>query len=136
MPIQVGDKMPEGNFRNYGRFRSRRILSTDELFAGKKSGAGFCTRRVYANLFCELILPGFVVNSDKLHARGIDTIACMAVNDVHVMHAWGQAQIAENITMLADVNDGVFVRALGLEVTILAPAAWDFGGDKVHSLLS
>ena len=60
-------------------------------------------------------LPGFVVNADKIKAQGVDTIACMAVNDAFVMGAWGEAQNASEILMLADGN-GDFTSALGLEL--------------------
>ena len=58
-------------------------------------------------------LPGFVVNADAIKAKGADTIACMAVNDAFVMGAWGNAQNAEEILMLADGN-GEFTNAIGL----------------------
>ena len=60
-------------------------------------------------------LPGFVVNSDAIKAKGVDTIACMAVNDAFVMGAWGKAQNADEILMLADGN-GEFTSAIGLEL--------------------
>jgi len=58
-------------------------------------------------------LPGYVVNADKIKAKGVDTIVCMAVNDAFVMDAWGKAQNAEALLMLADGN-GDFTAALGL----------------------
>ena len=60
-------------------------------------------------------LPGYVVNADKILAGGVDTIACLSVNDAFVMDAWGKAQNAEHILMLADGN-GDFTGALGLEL--------------------
>lgn len=60
-------------------------------------------------------LPGFVVNADAIKAKGVDTIACMSVNDAFVMGAWGQAQNAEEIVMLADGN-GDFTAAIGLSL--------------------
>ena len=60
-------------------------------------------------------LPGYVVNADKILASGVDTIACLSVNDAFVMGAWGKAQNADHITMLADGN-GDFTAALGLEL--------------------
>ncbi|WP_286234251.1 peroxiredoxin [Thalassotalea sediminis] len=58
-------------------------------------------------------LPGFVALADKIKAKGIDEIICLSVNDVFVMDAWGKAQNAEHISMMAD-GDGSYVRALGL----------------------
>jgi peroxiredoxin len=61
-------------------------------------------------------LPGYVELADQLRAKGIDTIACMAVNDVFVMNAWGKASsVGDKILMLADGN-GDYSRALGLEM--------------------
>jgi peroxiredoxin len=60
-------------------------------------------------------LPGYVVNADKIKAKGVDTIACMSVNDAFVMGAWGKSQNAEELLMLADGN-GDFTQALGLEL--------------------
>jgi peroxiredoxin len=61
-------------------------------------------------------LPGYVELADKLRAKGIDTIACMAVNDVFVMNAWGKSSnVAGKVLMLADGN-GEYARALGLEM--------------------
>jgi peroxiredoxin len=56
-----------------------------------------------------------VVNADKIKAKGVDTIACMAVNDAFVMDAWGKAHNAEELLMLADGN-AEFTSALGLEL--------------------
>ena len=60
-------------------------------------------------------LPGFVVHVDAIKAKGVDTVACMSVNDVFVMDAWGKASNAEHLLMLADGN-GTFTAALGLEL--------------------
>ncbi len=58
-------------------------------------------------------LPGFVQLADQIKAKGVDTIACMAVNDVFVMDAWGKASnVGDKILMLADGN-GDYARALG-----------------------
>ena len=61
-------------------------------------------------------LPGFVSNAAALKSKGIDTVACMAVNDVFVMDAWGKDRgVGESVLMLADGN-GEYARALGLEL--------------------
>ena len=56
-----------------------------------------------------------MVNADKIKAAGVDSIVCMSVNDAFVMGAWGEAQNADEILMLADGN-GEFTTALGLEL--------------------
>ena len=59
--------------------------------------------------------PGFVVKADEIKSKGVDEIVCMAVNDAFVMGAWGQAQNAEELLMLADGN-GEFTKSIGLEL--------------------
>ena len=60
-------------------------------------------------------LPGYVVNADKLKAKGVDSIVCISVNDAFVMDSWGKAQNADELVMAGDGN-GDFTRALGLEM--------------------
>jgi peroxiredoxin len=65
-------------------------------------------------------LPGFVQQADELTAKGVDTIACMSVNDVFVMHAWGEdQQVSDKVMMLADGN-GEYAKALDLELDATA----------------
>ncbi|MDX1514232.1 MAG: peroxiredoxin, partial [Gammaproteobacteria bacterium] len=64
-------------------------------------------------------LPGFVVNADKIKAKGVDKIVCLSVNDAFVMDAWGKTQNAEEIHMVADGN-GDFAKAIGLELDLRA----------------
>ena len=90
-------------------------LSSDELFAGKKvvlvSVPGAFTPTCSLNH-----LPGFIDQAEQLAAKGVDTVACMAVNDVFVMDAWGKDRgVGEKVVMLADGN-GEYSRALGLEL--------------------
>ena len=90
-------------------------MSTDELFAGKKvvlvSVPGAFTPTCSAQH-----LPGFQEHGDAIAAKGIDTVACMAVNDVFVMDAWGKDQgVGDKVVMLADGN-GEYAAALGLEM--------------------
>ncbi len=90
-------------------------MSTDELFAGKKvvlvSVPGAFTPTCSASH-----LPGFVKQADALLAKGVDSIACMSVNDVFVMHAWGADQnVGDKVIMLADGNCE-YAKALELEM--------------------
>jgi peroxiredoxin len=87
-------------------------LSTEDLFAGKKVVL-FAVPGAFTPTCSAAHLPGFVVHVDEIKAKGVDTVACMSVNDVFVMHAWGQSANAEHIQMLADGN-GTFTEALGL----------------------
>lgn len=113
MTINVGDKIPASTLKTMGDSGPRDI-TTDELFAGKKVVL-FAVPGAFTPGCSMTHLPGFVVNADEIKDRGVDTIACMAVNDAFVMDAWGKAQNAEAILMLGDGN-GDFTRALGLEL--------------------
>ena len=114
MAIQAGETMPTGSF-GVMTDSGPGTLTTDELFSGKKvvlvSVPGAFTPTCSMNH-----LPGFVDQADALLAKGVDTIACMAVNDVFVMHAWGKDRgVGDKVHMLADGN-GDSARALGLEL--------------------
>ncbi|MDP6198490.1 MAG: peroxiredoxin [Porticoccaceae bacterium] len=111
MTIQVGDKIPEGMFTVMG-VEGPTGLSTQDLFTGKKVVL-FAVPGAFTPTCSAAHLPGFVVHVDDIKAKGVDTVACMSVNDVFVMHAWGQSANAEHIQMLADGN-GTFTEALGL----------------------
>ncbi|WGY44926.1 peroxiredoxin [Vibrio sp. ABG19] len=85
-----------------------------ELFAGKKVVL-FAVPGAFTPTCSESHLPGYVVLADKLKEKGVDLIACVAVNDAFVMNAWGEAQNASELLMLAD-GDASFTKALGLEM--------------------
>ena len=87
MTIQVGDKIPEGMFTVMGA-EGPTGLSTADLFAGKKVVL-FAVPGAFTPTCSAAHLPGFVVHVDEIKAKGVDTVACMSVNDVFVMHAWG-----------------------------------------------
>ncbi|ABI70078.1 peroxiredoxin [Shewanella sp. SG44-2] len=85
-----------------------------ELFAGKKVVL-FAVPGAFTPTCSEAHLPGFVVLADEFKAKGVDLIACVSVNDAFVMKAWGEAQNASELMMLAD-GDASFAKALGLEM--------------------
>ena len=112
MPIQTGEKMPSGVF-GIMTDTGPGAISTKELFEGKKvvlvSVPGAFTRTCSSKH-----LPGFLSRADDIVAKGVDTIAFMAVNDLSVMDAWGQHQeVGSKILMLADGN-GEYAEALGI----------------------
>ncbi|NQV69512.1 MAG: peroxiredoxin [Pseudohongiella sp.] len=113
MTIQVGDKIPAVNFKTMTADGPKEITS-EEVFGGKKV-VFFAVPGAFTPGCSMTHLPGFVVNADAIKAKGVDTIACMAVNDAFVMGAWGQVQNAEEVLMLADGN-GEFTAAVGLEL--------------------
>jgi peroxiredoxin len=114
MTIKSGDRMPEGKFKTMGE-KGPQDLTTAELFDGKRVVL-FSVPGAFTPTCSAKHLPGYVELADKLRAKGVDTIACMAVNDVFVMNAWGKASnVAGKVLMLADGN-GEYARALGLEM--------------------
>ena len=114
MTIKAGDRMPSGKLKTMTK-DGPKDLSTDELFKGKKVVL-FSVPGAFTPTCDAKHLPGFVQLADQLKAKGVDTIACMAVNDVFVMNAWGKASnVGDKIVMLADGN-GEYAQALGLEL--------------------
>jgi len=114
MTIKVGDRMPEGKFKVMGE-KGPQDLTTAQLFDGKRVVL-FSVPGAFTPTCDAKHLPGYVTLADKLRAKGVDTIACMAVNDVFVMNAWGKASgVGDKIVMLADGN-GEYAKALGLEL--------------------
>ena len=113
MTIKVGDTLPEGVFTIMGS-EGPTGLTTSEIFAGKKVVL-FAVPGAFTPGCSMTHLPGFVVNADKIKAKGVDTIACLSVNDAFVMGAWGKDQNADEILMLADGN-AEFTKACGLEM--------------------
>ena len=113
MAIQVGDKIPTATF-NVMTADGPQGMSSDEIFAGKKV-VFFAVPGAFTPGCSMTHLPGFVVQADSIKAKGVDTIACMSVNDAFVMGSWGQAQNADEILMLADGN-AALAKALGLEL--------------------
>lgn len=114
MPIKAGDRMPAGKLKIMTKDGPQDI-TTDQLFKGKKVVL-FSVPGAFTPTCDAKHLPGFVQNADAIRAKGVDTIACMAVNDVFVMNAWGKASnVGDRVLMLADGN-GDYARALGLEI--------------------
>jgi peroxiredoxin len=116
MTIKVGDKIPSMTLKQLTTEGPKEV-STDDLFRGKKV-ALFAVPGAFTPTCSQRHLPGYVERAADIKAKGIDEIACVAVNDVFVMDAWGRAQKAEGkVRMLAD-GSGDFARALGLELDL------------------
>ncbi len=123
MSINVGDRMPEGSF-GVMTTDGPSSMSTEELFAGDKVVL-FAVPGAFTPTCSLQHLPGYIENADAIFAKGIATIACMSVNDVFVMDAWGKDQGTGNkVLMLADGN-GTYSQALGLA---LDASAYGMGG--------
>lgn len=114
MTIQVGDTMPAGTLTHMTKDGPKPV-TTNELFKGKKvvlfSVPGAFTPTCHARH-----LPGFVSHIEAFRGKGIDTVACLSVNDVFVMDAWGKAaSVGDSVLMLADGN-AEYTKLLGLEL--------------------
>lgn len=112
MTIATGDRFPDVTLKTNGP-EGPQDISTGDFLAGRKV-ALFAVPGAFTPGCSNTHMPGFVVNADKLLAKGVDAIACLSVNDAFVMGAWQRDQNAEAITMLADGN-AELTRALGLE---------------------
>ena len=113
MTITVGDTIPNVTLMKVGENGPEAVDSAD-YFKGKKV-ALFSVPGAFTPTCSAKHLPGFVQNAEAFKAKGIDEIACTAVNDAFVMEAWRDRDGGEDVTMLADGN-GEFVKALGLEM--------------------
>ena len=122
MAIAVGDTMPSGSFGVMAE-SGPADLPTEELFSGKKVVL-FSVPGAFTPTCSLKHLPGFFELADTIRDKGVDTIACMSVNDVFVMDAWGKDQgVGDKILMLAD-GSADYARALGLEND---SSAWGMG---------
>ena len=116
MTIKVGDRLPDATFTVMGDSGPSPVKTT-EFFGGKKI-ALFAVPGAYTPTCSEQHVPGFVERVGELKAKGIDAVACTAVNDVFVMdHFAKDTGAAGKISMLADGN-GDFAKAIGLEIDL------------------
>ncbi|MDE0309633.1 MAG: peroxiredoxin [Acidiferrobacterales bacterium] len=115
MTIAVGDRIPDVTLYHMTDDGPAEIRTSD-IFDGKKVLL-FAVPGAYTPTCSKAHLPGYVVNADAIKAKGVDTIACLAVNDVFVMGAWGEVSNAENILMLAD-GSAKFTAAVGIELDL------------------
>lgn len=111
MSIQQGDKIPTIDLKTMGA-DGVETINTHDIFSHKKVVI-FAVPGAFTPTCSISHLPGFVVHADDIKAKGVDTIACISVNDAFVMDAWGKSQNAENLLMLADGN-AEFTQAIGL----------------------
>lgn len=118
MTVKVGDKLPEAKFTVMGP-DGPEPKSTSDIFAGKKVVL-FAVPGAFTPTCSEKHLPGFVDNLDAIKSKGVDTVACTAVNDIFVLNAWSKSRSADGkVTMLADGN-AEFAQATGLSIDLSA----------------
>ncbi len=114
--INVGDKLPDAKFTVMGP-DGPKAKTVAEVFAGKKV-ALFAVPGAYTPTCSNKHMPGFVNRVDELKAKGIDAIACTAVNDIFVLTNWAKdTGAAGKIEMLAD-GSGDFAKAIGLDIDL------------------
>ena len=112
MGVSVGDKVPDVEVRTMGAEGPTTVRTGEVLGSGKV--VLFAVPGAFTPGCSRIHLPGYVEHADELRAKGVSTIACVAVNDAWVMQAWADAQaVGDKITMLAD-GSGDFTRAMGL----------------------
>ncbi|EGR0467549.1 peroxiredoxin [Vibrio cholerae] len=111
--IQIGQTLPDVQL-SQRTSEGTLTHSVTTLFANQKVVL-FAVPGAFTPTCSEAHLPGYVVLADKFKEKGVDMIACVSVNDAFVMKAWGEAQNASEIAMLAD-GDASFTKALGLEM--------------------
>ena len=111
MALGTGDAVPSSTLSIMGE-KGPTPITTADIFDGKKVILSALPGAFTPG--CSMThLPGYVVNADKIKAAGVDSIVCLSVNDAFVMSAWGEAQNASEILMVADGN-GEFTEAMGL----------------------
>lgn len=118
MTIKVGDKLPDASFTTMTA-EGPKPQSTSDIFGGRKV-AMFAVPGAFTPTCSKTHLPSFVKNYDELRKKGIDVVACTAVNDVFVLSAWSKDAGADGkILMLAD-GSADFAKKIGLEMDLSA----------------
>ena len=112
MTISVGDRLPEATFMTMTGHGPKKI-ATSEVFAGQKVVL-FAVPGAFTPTCHAKHLPGFIRLAGEIKAKGVDRIACVAVNDVFVLGAWARDLGADGIEFLSD-GRGIFTRAIGME---------------------
>lgn len=114
MSISVGDRIPDVEVMTFGADGPERIRTGEALGSGKV--VLFAVPGAFTPTCSDYHLPSYIIRNDDLKARGVDTIACISVNDPFVMGAWAEAQhVGDSVLMVADGN-GEFTSAVGLEM--------------------
>lgn len=115
--IAVGDKLPDAKFKYFDADGNMKEIGSDELFKGKKVVL-FAVPGAFTPTCSSKHLPGFVEKAEEIKSKGVDTLACVSVNDAFVMDAWGKTVGAgDKIMMLADGN-AQFTKAIGVELDL------------------
>ncbi|KAL5974554.1 Peroxiredoxin-2E-1, chloroplastic [Asimina triloba] len=115
--VSVGDKLPESTFSYFDAAGELQTITVSDLTASKKAIL-FAVPGAFTPTCSQKHLPGFVERAADLRAKGVDTIACVSVNDAFVMRAWKEdLKIGDEVLLLSDGN-GSFTRAIGVELDL------------------
>src|SRR5436305_539319 len=112
---KAGDKVTSATLRMLGR-EGPKPITTEELFAPGKKVVAFALPGAFTPTCSAKHVPGFVAEADAIKKKGVDTIACISVNDAFVMGAWGKEQKAGDKVMMLGDGNGEFTQAMGLTV--------------------
>ncbi len=116
MTISVGDRLPDVKVMTMGASGPTPVQTGEILSKGKV--VLFAVPGAFTPTCSDHHLPSYVIRNQELRAKGVDTIACISVNDAFVMGAWGASQnVGDGVLMLGDGN-GEFTKALGLELDV------------------
>ena len=118
MAVQVGDKVPSTTLQHMTDGGPADI-SSDEIFSGKKVVL-FALPGAFTPTCSAKHLPGYIENAAALKGKGVDTIACMSVNDAFVMGAWGKDQGAGDAVMMLADGSADYANAMGLSLDLTA----------------
>ncbi len=114
MTIAVGDRIPDVRVMTFESGGPKPVQTADALGSGKV--VLFAVPGAFTPTCSDFHLPSYVVRHDQLKEKGVDTVACISVNDPFVMGAWAAAQhVGDTVLMLADGN-GEFTKSVGLEM--------------------
>ena len=114
MTISIGERIPDVEVMTMGSNGPQKVSTIEVLGSGK--AVLFAVPGAFTPTCSDLHLPGFIYRADELKERGVNTVACIAVNDVYVMDAWSKASgVGDKLAMLADGN-GDFAKAMGLDM--------------------
>ncbi|KAJ7549802.1 hypothetical protein O6H91_07G070200 [Diphasiastrum complanatum] len=115
--ISVGEKLPEAELSYFDKEGELRTVRVSELTRGKKV-VFFAVPGAFTPTCSQQHLPGFIEKADELRAKGVDAIACIAVNDAFVMKAWGEGLGVEDKVLLLSDGNGHFTKALGVSLDL------------------
>ena len=116
MTIKVGDKIPSMKLMK-ATAEGPKETSTDEIFGGKKV-VMFAVPGAFTPTCSAKHLPGFVQHAEDFKAKGVDTVACISVNDAFVMGAWGKDQGTDGKVEMVAEGAAAFAKAIGLELDL------------------